>query len=225
MTSFLFFSSGFAGLLYQIVWLRLAFTHFGIITPVLSTVVSVFMLGLGLGAWSAGRWVDRRPATTSRYWLRVYGMIECAIGLWALGVPGVFRAGELQLLRIGEMSSAACLAGSTVAIAIAILPPAWIMGMTFPVMMAFVRHQWKDSQSSFSYLYRANILGALAGAVLTPVVYIECLGFRESNWIGVAANLINAAVCFIITATPRRQATEQGRDGRAAEPVRAPGDQ
>src|SRR5690349_18155376 len=52
--SLLFFLSGFAGLLYQIVWLRLAFSYFGIITPVLSAVVSVFMLGLGVGSQFAG---------------------------------------------------------------------------------------------------------------------------------------------------------------------------
>src|SRR5207244_2320755 len=49
----LFFISGFCGLLYQVVWTRLAFAAFGIITPVLSIVISVFMLGLGLGAWAA----------------------------------------------------------------------------------------------------------------------------------------------------------------------------
>ena len=44
----LFVLSGFCGLVYQIVWLRLAFKSFGIATPVLSVVVSVFMLGLAL---------------------------------------------------------------------------------------------------------------------------------------------------------------------------------
>ena len=46
----LFFISGFCGLLYQVVWLRLAFRSFGVITPVLSVVISVFMLGLALGS-------------------------------------------------------------------------------------------------------------------------------------------------------------------------------
>lgn len=45
-----FFASGFCSLLYQIIWTRLAFAAFGIITPVLSVVVSVFMLGLGIGS-------------------------------------------------------------------------------------------------------------------------------------------------------------------------------
>ena len=47
----LFLLSGFSGLLYQIIWLRLAFAAFGIVTPVMSVLLSVFMLGLGLGSW------------------------------------------------------------------------------------------------------------------------------------------------------------------------------
>jgi hypothetical protein len=45
----LFFVSGFAELLYQIIWMRLAFPSFGIILPILSLAISVFMLGLSMG--------------------------------------------------------------------------------------------------------------------------------------------------------------------------------
>src|SRR5580765_3858642 len=55
----LFFLSGFCGLLYQVIWMRLAFAHFGIITPVLSVVVSVFMLGLSVGSWLGGAWISK----------------------------------------------------------------------------------------------------------------------------------------------------------------------
>ena len=51
-----FLTSGFCGLLYKVIWLRLAYTHF-VITPVISIVISVFMLGLGLGSWAGGRWI------------------------------------------------------------------------------------------------------------------------------------------------------------------------
>jgi predicted MFS family arabinose efflux permease len=53
----LFFISGFCSLVYQVVWTRMAFASFGIITPVLSVVLSIFMLGLALGSWLGGRWV------------------------------------------------------------------------------------------------------------------------------------------------------------------------
>ena len=60
----LFFLSGFCGLLYQVIWVRLAFSHFGVITPVLSVIVSVFMLGLSVGSWAAGQWIS---PITSRF--------------------------------------------------------------------------------------------------------------------------------------------------------------
>src|ERR1017187_4827311 len=60
---FLFFLSGFASLVYQVVWTRMAFASFGIITPVLSVVLSVFMLGLAVGSWAGGRWI---PVLTKR---------------------------------------------------------------------------------------------------------------------------------------------------------------
>src|SRR5258708_39803997 len=52
-----FFISGFSGLAYQVIWTRMAFASFGIITPVLSVVLSVYMLGLAVGAWAGGRWI------------------------------------------------------------------------------------------------------------------------------------------------------------------------
>src|SRR5947208_6567860 len=51
----LFLLSGFSGLVYQVVWVRMAFASFGIIIQVLSVVLSVFMLGLSVGAWAGGR--------------------------------------------------------------------------------------------------------------------------------------------------------------------------
>lgn len=76
----LFFLSGFCGLLYQIIWLRLAFSAFGVITPVLSVVLSVFMLGLALGSWAAGRWVERWAAAARVPAVTLYGVGELAIG-------------------------------------------------------------------------------------------------------------------------------------------------
>ena len=70
---FLFFVSGFCGLLYQIVWLRIAFFSFGVISPIVSVVVSVFMLGLFLGSWAGGRWI---------IYLKKKNKIICYYFLW-----------------------------------------------------------------------------------------------------------------------------------------------
>lgn len=60
---FLFFLiSGFCSLVYEVIWLRLSMAKFGVTTPMVSIVLSVFMAGLGLVV--DGRQVH--PATGSR---------------------------------------------------------------------------------------------------------------------------------------------------------------
>src|SRR5271155_3639075 len=98
----LFFLSGLASLVYQVVWTRLAFASFGIITPVLSVVLSVFMLGLALGSWAGGRWIPaltRRTGCSAAYF---YAGVELIIGLGAFAVPKLFAVGENMLLASGE---------------------------------------------------------------------------------------------------------------------------
>src|ERR1700730_918700 len=101
----LFFVSGFCGLLYQIVWTRLAFASFGIIAPVLSIVLSIFMLGLGAGAWLGGRAIGPLCERTKLSPILFYAMTELFIGLGAFAAPRLFRLGEELLLAAGEMDS------------------------------------------------------------------------------------------------------------------------
>ena len=57
-----FFISGFCSLVYEVVWLRLSMAKFGVTTPMVSIVLSVFMAGLGLGSWAGGRFIRRFDA-------------------------------------------------------------------------------------------------------------------------------------------------------------------
>src|SRR5260370_38511679 len=47
------------------------------------------------------------------------------------------------------------------------------MGMTFPLAMAAIRKLSSSSQRSFSFLYVANVLGAVVGALLPAFVLVE----------------------------------------------------
>ena len=126
--SLLFFCSGFCSLLYQVVWVRMAFAHFGVITPVLSVVLSVFMLGLGLSSWLGGKWVNEsglRLRISSAY---LYAAAEFIIGIGAFVVPQLFQLGEEYLLNVGEAGSTGYLLISALFIVVAILPwkPPWV---------------------------------------------------------------------------------------------------
>src|SRR5271156_4414387 len=87
---FLFFLSGFCSLVYQMVWTRLAFASFGIITPVLSVVISVFMHGLSIGTWGGGWVIPRLVLRTVLSAIFFYVGAELFICLGAFAVPWLF---------------------------------------------------------------------------------------------------------------------------------------
>jgi spermidine synthase len=72
---------------YQVVWLRLGMAAFGVTTPFVSIVLSVFMAGLALGSWGVGRIGRRLEQAEPRWPLRFYALAEAGIGLSALTVP------------------------------------------------------------------------------------------------------------------------------------------
>lgn len=203
----MFFLSGFSGLVYQIVWLRLAFAAFGVITPVISVVLSVFMLGPGAGSWIAGSLL-KRTRWTRQGALRGYGAAEFVIGIGGLAVPLIFTWGENLLLPIGQTDSATYLSSSAAIIVLAMTPFCLCMGTTFPFMMQAIRGD-RGSEGGFSYLYLANVLGALAGTFLTPLALVELLGFRGTLAIGVLANWCAAAMAI---------RSSLGRDAEPARP-------
>src|SRR5436190_18230073 len=88
-----FFFSGYCALVYQVIWTRLGFASFGIIAPVLSVVLSVFMLGLSAGSWAGGRWIAVLVARTRLSAIAFYAVAELLTGLSAFVVPHLFGVG------------------------------------------------------------------------------------------------------------------------------------
>src|SRR5206468_9531438 len=110
------------------------------------------------------------------------------IGLSAFAVPALLRLGENLLLGLGESASGRYLFSSALVLGAAIFPWCLFMGATFPLMMAYVREQDASRSGSFSYLYLANVLGAMTGTLLTALVLVELLGFRHTLWVAAAGN-------------------------------------
>lgn len=196
--SLMFFFSGFCGLLYQIVWVRLAYATYGVNTPVLSVVISIFMAGLALGSWLAGVTVSRMVGKFKFSAVFLYALAEFLIGVGAFLVPKLFLFGGDTLLKLGEMDSFSYLLASAACVAVSILPFCVFMGATFPLMMAFAKEISPSETASFSFLYIANVLGALAGTFLTVVALIEFFGFSGTLAIGAALNFLVALLAVLV---------------------------
>jgi predicted membrane-bound spermidine synthase len=198
-----FVVSGFCGLIYEVVWLRLAMSSFGVTTALASIVIAMFMAGLGLGSWGAGALASRVLANNGRRALRVYSVAELLVGVSSIAVPFELRFGRMLLQHMGsfgtwQTSRYYLLVG--IWVAITLFPWCTCMGSTFPLLMAVIRQTARSgSERSFSYLYVANVIGALLGTLASAFVFIELMGFQGTLYIAGSLNAALALLAFTIS--------------------------
>ncbi len=218
----LFVVSGFCSILYEVIWLRSAMAQFGVTTPIVSLVLSAFMIGLGLGSYAAGNIVRKYGERLGFPVLRLYALAELLIGVSATTVPIQFLWGREVLLKLVHgmsFSSWAYYFPAGIWIAITLVPWCACMGATFPFAMAAIRQMpTADSHRSFSYLYLANVLGAVTGATV-PLVLIEFLGFHRTLLVGTGLNILLAACALYLSLSARRAGAMQVAGKPAASPV------
>ena len=70
---------------------------FGVTTPTISIILSVFMGGMALGSWAAGKLTSRVDNTSGAQALRLYACAELLIGLSPVVVPGLLKLGQALL--------------------------------------------------------------------------------------------------------------------------------
>jgi predicted membrane-bound spermidine synthase len=216
-----FFISGFCSVLYELVWLRLSMAQFGVTTAMVSIVLSVFMAGLGLGSWASGAWIRRRGEQVGLSPLLLYAGIELLIGVSGILVSRELALGHSQLVRLGAISSAQYYVVAGTLVALALIPWCTLMGATIPVGMLAIRRVFPgESSRSFSYLYMANVAGAVAGTAL-PLLLIELLGFRRTLSVGAAGNVLIAVLALIASRRMPRSGVREGR-GPVPSPARQP---
>jgi predicted membrane-bound spermidine synthase len=221
---FVFFViSGFCSVLYELVWLRLSMAQFGVTTAMVSIVLSVFMAGLGLGSWASGRWLSQ-PDDASRFSaLRLYALIELLIGTSGILVPYGLLWGRRVLENAGLSSSFSYYLVAGLWVAATLLPWCTLMGATVPVAMRAIGQTLPaESSRSFSYLYMANVCGAVAGTVL-PLFLIELLGFRGTVKVGAACNVLIAVSAFVLSRNFPKQPSVKETPATVAEPANSSG--
>src|SRR5882672_3786949 len=76
----LFFFSGAAGLIDQVVWVRAFGNLFGNTVHSAALVTAIFMSGLGFGGWASGKLADRWGATSRRL-VAAYGAAELGVAI------------------------------------------------------------------------------------------------------------------------------------------------
>ncbi|HEY0109051.1 MAG TPA: fused MFS/spermidine synthase [Fibrella sp.] len=178
----LFFLSGFAALLYQIIWQRLLVFYTGSDTVSVSLIVTAFMTGLGAGYLAGGRLADRSsPTVNLRYFvgaeLGIMAFAGCSkFILYDLLYASAPSFGDTPMLLYGIVFGL-------------LLVPTFLMGVSLPVLSRVVNFGDLGQQASYiSLLYFVNTLGAAFGALMTGFFFVRQVGYDHTIWIGAACN-------------------------------------
>ena len=185
----LFFVSGFPALLYQIVWQRALFTVYGVNIESVTVIVTVFMLGLGLGSLAGGRLstLPRLPA------LRAFGAIECSIGLFGFGSLHLFHwTAQFTAGRSTTVTGAVTF--------LLLLIPTLLMGSTLPLLTEHLVRRTSNVGQSVGALYAVNTLGSGVACLAAAAFLMRAMGESGSIHVATACNLVVGAIALFVPA-------------------------
>lgn len=181
----IFFMSGLAALIYQVSWQRLLFTNIGVDLTSITVVISVFMVGLGVGAYFGGRIADQ---FSSRIIL-IFCLSELLIGLFGL-------MSYHLILWLGEQLIYANLIEVAMANFALLLLPTFMMGSTLPLLTCFFNQKIHNIGESIGTLYFYNTLGAAAGSLATGFFLYNFLTLSQTIYLAACVNILISVWVF-----------------------------
>ena len=183
----LFFVSGATGLLYEILWMRRLTLVFGATQLAIATVLAAFMGGLALGAHFGGKLADRRGDL-----LRVYGILEIGIGLFALCFPLLLRTATTLYAASVEAEDVHFWTSQLthlVAMTLLLVLPTAAMGATLPLLVRRAAGRLSRVGRRAGLLYGFNTAGAVVGTWATGFLLLPVLGVRATELTAAGANV------------------------------------
>src|SRR5450432_2416632 len=177
----LFFGSGCAALIYEIVWFQMLQLFIGSSAVSLGVMVGTYMGGMCLGSV-----VLPRLISATRHPLRVYALLEFGIGI--LGILILF--GMPEAARIYSAHTGSGLTGILqrgLFAAICLLPPTILMGATLPAMARRIEST-PHGVSWLGFFYGGNIAGAVFGCLLAGFYLLRVHDSEVATFVAAAIN-------------------------------------
>ena len=211
---FMFFASGAAALVYQVLFAKELALVFGSTATATFTVLATFLGGMAIGSLAGGILAARvsRPIVA-------YALVELAIGAFCIATPALFDAiqSTYVFLAADLPPGAPILLVLRVALGAGVLLiPTVLMGVTLPLLAQALNAGGEKLGGSVAWLYACNTAGAAVGALLTSYAVIPALGVRSTTLVAAAMNFMVALAAFELA---KSLFARYGDAGAAAAPA------
>ena len=211
LVSVIFFFSGLSALVYQVVWQRLLTVHYGVGPISTALVVTVYMVGLGLGALFGGYLSERLSQR-----MLIYCFIELGIGVFGVVSPDF-------LGFLGNHTAGSNYALSFVYMFTFLSIPTFLMGMTLPLLTKIFNNIIDDFLGTISFLYFINTIGAAVGAIVASYVIISFFGLLNAVYFAAAINFSMSILIFLaLKLAPPRISRPEAQAGSTVAPGLGP---
>ncbi|MEO8228254.1 MAG: fused MFS/spermidine synthase [Chloroflexota bacterium] len=165
------FVSGLTALGYQTLWTRLLASGTGNSTYVFTMILSLFLIGIALGAIAFN---VLRPRIRNTVGLLAFTQLVTAV-LAVVGAIWVIPAASHGILELS--GSPGALFGSFLRTsALVVLPATFVMGLSFPAASALVAGRDSEIGSRAGLVLAVNTTGAIVATFLIPFVVIPAIG-------------------------------------------------
>ena len=177
----IFFASGFAALVYQIVWQRLLVIFSGSDVHSATVIVASFMAGLGCGNLAGAQGADRLPARAN---LACFAIAELAIAVFGFFSADLYY--DVLYQRLGHLPLSVEARGAM--LFFSLLWPTFFMGVSLPLLARALTTRIQHAASVTGRLYAANTVGAAAGAFVATWVLLPAWGLERTLHLSAAVN-------------------------------------
>lgn len=185
--------SGATALAAEVLWTRHLSLFIGATVYGFALILSVFLIGLGLGSTLGSRLALRLH--NPKIALGLCQMLLCVLMAWAVflvtqNLPywEVNIAGDLPWQRL-QIDFLRCL--------VAMFPAAVLWGASFPLALASIASEEKDSASLIGGIYAANTFGAIIGSLAGGFILVPWLGSQLTQQIIILVSAVSALVIVI----------------------------
>ncbi|ANB02857.1 fused MFS/spermidine synthase [Ectothiorhodospira sp. BSL-9] len=192
----LFFLSGFAALVYQVLWVRELGLLFGSTAQAAALAIAVFFAGLAAGGWFWGRMAPRVRSA-----LATFGVLEVAVALTALGhffLTDLYHSLYPALYALAGDHPVADQALKAGLATLILFPPAFLMGGTLPMMGQFMVRVVGRLSTTGTALYALNTFGSAMGALAAGFVLPMLLGFHGAYLLAIGIDLSVGIIAIVL---------------------------
>jgi predicted membrane-bound spermidine synthase len=212
----IFFTSGFAALLYQVLWQRMLGLFSGTDVFSVTIIVAAYMAGMGVGSLTGGYLADRLSRWGN---LALFAAVEFSIALFALGSKTLYY--DWLYLQNAHLAASPVLMALT--LFLSLLIPTFCMGVSLPALARALTREIQAAAGTIGALYAVNTLGAAIGAFATTWIFLRQFSFENILWIGAALNFsVALAAAPLAWSLARTRAVAIAETPRGAEHPAAP---